>query len=718
MNPPGLGERQRAGHNCIYGDQMTSNNSPFFDKKLFIKLAHPPWSEGPRLDYKQEVFSCRNDEEKFKFIKVLIALANVSRRIGQASYILFGVEDKTFEIMDIRDQYVGNKISAIWDNPKVGFQAKQRECVIDRLIMIAKDWIAPEIPNFDYEYGDIDGKFVSYMIIKPTLTSKPFSIRRQFNNFLEGTVFIRKGSNSLPVNPSETDYVLPISSSAYLSRQDWEQIINYQLAGDFWDSINLFPTIELFVDDNPPTPALNYLRNSLLENPQKTMLIGNLGMGKSVLLRKLAYSIADTAKNSIFFLRTYYGEDNNGDENWIASIANEVEVLPQTTVPLFFNLRFSFTTESELENYLVHNIYEKTGVDLKSGIQSLFKIPGSKWALILDGLDELRISHISGPILRSWIEKLPRNVSVCVSSRPNDECPESFNIVTLSAIHQNDVAGFIINSIKSKIGDEIYEYDPNTIFEISKWLDNNQEIFPLINNLRAIQAFLNLLIPMPNPQVEVDSNKVIFESKTLESPSSFTSKIKKGDLPVISELLIMGDDSLLDSIHETETTETELKKIIMPHLALAYKFIVDYIEEEEIKRRQDFGINTKKVAEQARMNLEKIAWNSDWSSNEINMSKHPEQYLDQRMSIWYEETGFFITTSPKNPYIYKYACTALMFFFAAEFAFFTKNTLEDIKSDRKRRFPQEGFPNQETKKVLMMLNQLRIENGKNEFTFS
>lgn len=697
---------------------MISNNSPFFDKKLFIKLAHPPWNEGPRLDYKQEVFSCRNDEEKFKFIKVLIALANVSRRIGKASYILFGVKDKTYEIMDVSDQYVGNKISAIWDNPTVGFQVKQRECIIDRLIMIAKDWIAPETPNFEYEYGDIDGKFVSYMIIKPTFTSKPFSIRRQFNNFLEGTVFIRKGSNSLPVNPSESDCVLPISSSAYLSRQDWEQIINYQLAGDFWDSANLFPTIELYVENDSPIPALNYLKNALLDNPQKTMLIGNLGMGKSVLLRKLAYSIADIAKQTIFSLRAYYGEDNNGSENQIVSIANEIEVLPQTTVPLFFNLRFSFTTESELEKYLTHDICEKTGIDLKSGIQSLFNISGSKWALILDGLDELRINHISGPILRSWIEKLPRNVSVCISSRPNDECPESFNIVTISAIHQNDVARFIINSIKSKISNEMYEYDPNTIFDISKWLDNNQEIFPLINNLRAIQAFLNLLIPMPNPQVEVDSNKVIFESKTLESPSSFTSKIKKGDLPVISELLIMGDDSLLDSIHETETTETELKKIIMPHLALAYKFIVDYIEEEEIKRRQDFGINTKKVAEQARMNLEKIAWNSDWSSNEINMSEYPEQYLDERISLWYEETGFFITTSPKNPYIYKYACIELMFFFAAEFAFFTKNTLEDIKSDRKRGFPQEGFPNQETKKVLLMLNQLRIENGKNEFTFS
>lgn len=694
---------------------MKDNNSLSFEKEKFLKLFQPPWSEGPRLDYKQEVFPCRSDKEKFKFSKILIALANVSRRTGKESFILFGVTDKVRKLVDVQDQFVGNRNSGIWDNPNVDFHTKQTECVIDQLIKIANEWIAPEIPNFNYEYGDVNEKFVSYMIIRPTPTSRPFSLKRQFENFREGTIFVRKGSNSLPVNPSEVENILQLSSSAYLSRQDWEQIIEFQLTGDFEKSNNLYPSVDLYVNTDPPMAALSYIKEKVQKIPQKLILVGNLGMGKSVLLRKLAFSIAQAGKDSILSLRTYYGQDDQkySDDDWITSIANEVEVHPQTIVPLFFNLRFAFSTEKELEAYLTKKIHDNIGIDLEFGIGSLFSIPESKWILFLDGLDELRVSQTSGPILRTWIEKLPDNVSVCISSRPNNEFSDLCEEINIAPLDESNIKEFIINSLISILGNEINDYEQNPIDGVSRWLENNQEIYPLINNLRAIQGFLNLFISHPQSTVEIDADKVVPKVKIYTEAKETVYSSKDTDLPRITESILEGDDSFLNLEEDNNSDYNELKRIIMPTLALAYQYIIDYIQKEEEKRRLDFGIISEYVANKARSNLERIAWKSNWSKNNINMSRFPENYLDQSLSCWYKETGFFVTQSSTNQFMYKYACTTLMYFFAAEFAFLTIETVEEIKSKIRKKYPISAI-----KIVMLMTNQLRMENGKREFTFS
>lgn len=181
------------------------DKSPNFNADFFLNTVHR-WPEKERLDFKQEYYNFSDEAQKFKFVKHVIAMANIARRTGEACWILFGVEDESKEILDIRDKYPGkNPPSGIKNpnNPKFNFHTMMTDDYDGEFRKCLEVWVSPDTPGYDFDYGLVEGKFVSYLTIKPKYTSEPFQLKKSYKQFAVGTAFVRSGASSVELPNSE-----------------------------------------------------------------------------------------------------------------------------------------------------------------------------------------------------------------------------------------------------------------------------------------------------------------------------------------------------------------------------------------------------------------------------------------------------------------------------------------------------------------------------------
>lgn len=672
------------------------SNSIHFDA-IRLETLISKWDEGTRLDFKKEVYRMDSDETKLKFARHLIAFANVARRIGKPCWIVFGVDDETRERHDVRDQWASKAKPKFWDNPTTALSKKQRDGVEESLRNVAREWIEP-LPRFHLEYGELDGVFLSYLEIEPYYTSVPYRLTRKGSTYLVGTVFIRYGSQSLPVEPSQVEHLVAKSQAAYLTATDWANLVSWHKAGDFLMAQTLTPSFRHKIAGTGED-ALDFVICALDEGKRRFVITAEAGHGKTVLLQRIAYTLAERHPEQL--PNKTFAQPVESEERTVAPQIADLEVVPRVPVPLFMDLRMSFTNQREFERRLLRRVCEMAQQNEIESLDTLWKIPGSRWVVLLDGIDELRNAESAGETLRTWAESLPENVQVILTARPYavGEWHGAENI-SLAQLTDAETLDLLRKHVQTRM---LESPERDTLEEqVLARVAENQDLVALIRCPRALNGFLASVIDEytpPKSQIDQDQVEAI-ASAPIALPEG------QGPLPFAP---------VDPNLNDTETQQEERQETIepdddtrfvftMPSLAISVQQIVRHMMDEEIKRHKGFGnSNADHIAANAQNELRRIAWLTDWDSESFDCFVCKEKrWLTERRLLWNKNIGFIRTANSETYYFY---CALLRHYEAAARAL--KMGEHKIKQEFAKRKNSNGG-----KKILERLNELRKENGK------
>ncbi len=689
-------------------------NSPDFDPDEFLKKVKT-WKEGPRLDFKKELYKLDDDEKKFKFAKHIIALANVARRTGKRGWIFFGVEDETRELYDVYEQYPKNQPPKRWKNPRTPVTRRQED-VEEMYQNILRDWVAPSLPKLCLEYGKTGNIFVSYLEIEPTYTEKAFCLKRKCSskNYRVGDVFIRQGSSSRLLPRSEVGNLLPASEAEYLSRDEWKAIVEMHVQGEFYEAFFLPPQYQPKVKGQEIKVFDKTLQE--LEAERKTIVItGHAGEGKTIMLRRIAYELARKHDLDEVTDREYHGENDSSKSDKLK--ISDLEVVPPLPVPVFMELRHSFDNIQNFEETLLTRIRKITNrADLQS-LERLFKIPDSKWVIFLDGIDEIGNREEFGKKLQTWIQNRGKNVQFVLTSRPYAVAGTNYTEIPLAPLRKDEAVSLLEGILLSE--ENPNEFEDRVIKEIKKMMDDD-DFASIILRQRAIDGLVLFLNNTYTPfQAEIDYDttedvekmSVIHEAGTepisnLIDKLTFTEDIlsDRGD-EYVDEEIINDDDNGIDN------------RLIFPDLASTIKAIVKHMREEEKKLKQALGSNVQQLANDAKSDIEQTSWHSKWSSREFNTEQAREKgWLRETALDWNRDIGF-INPIQQSPRWYRFLSPLLHKYFAAEYAYdwFRDGNGNPDEETLMAEIETRGLKEPATEDVINLLNQLRSAEGREKF---
>lgn len=652
-------------------------NSPNFDAKWLKQIINLP--ESQFLDFKKEPpIRDEKGDGKFNFAKHLIAFGNIARSTGIACHIIFGVEDESRKTQDLRDYYCEADIKK-WDED-TSLVTKQSDGVEMKIRQIANNWIKPAPYPMKLEYGELeDGTFLTYLVIPPQDTSEPFSLSKAHGNFSVGTVFTRVCSSSVPVDPSQIKYILRSATTTYLSRSEWQSFYNFHKAGDFETSQNLLPNFNHQTKDGKD--ALQSVMNAIYEGKKTILIRGTAGTGKTTLLQRIAYKLSYPIELKNEVPRNHLGEgDEKVDENSYV-VTNFKQVMsntPTSPVPIFMSLRKRFDNLSELQKHLLKVIQKITDKDLKH-IDGLLNNETVFWVILLDGVDEIRNKDSAGDVLLQWIEYLPANVQVVLTSRPYAANSQLVNIsFELKTLQSEDICYLIKGKIdaallyKDNQSAEMITKSKNKLFEI---LRTYPELLEFLDRHRAIDGFLNYYIDIPITPISTEDIP-----QTLVQPSEIKVQRNDGPIPIIGNDDLSSGDNFKDSefLQEDEslisnTEENGQEDVISsPRLVQILHVVYEHLRAAEVDRQRTFGIDAQIESDEAAYALSCAAWEGDWKKNELdkNKTKISKDSID-----WNLFAGFVIHN--KSP-IFNYCSDLFQQFLIAEYGY--KNASEEMVS--------------------------------------
>lgn len=675
------------------------------------------WSEGPRLDFKSRLYKFENNDACFSFAEDMIAFANVARRTGKRTWIVFGVDDDDRSLYDVRDQYPGKKEPRGWKEPepKVRIQNKQLTGVEEVFRQQADKWICPQVPDFRVKFGEVDGTFISCIEIDPTPTDKPFSLKQSYTcgntEHPVGTIFVRKNSSTVKLPDSEKSYLYPANQVAYLEEHNWVSIFEAHQSGDFEAVYNLPPNFK-HKAERSGKDAVTELIEMLSKGAKIIFVVAPAGYGKSVLLRRLAYQLALNANYREGISRPGFGRDfEESTDSKITTVADDLEVIIKKPVPCFLSLKGAFDSIEKFEHTLLSKIKKLTNTENYNTLEAFFSIPGSRWVLLLDGLDEIKNRKEFGPKLRIWAEELPGNVQVVITTRPNALPDNVPNIIKLSELSTSD--------IKEILRGKLLAVDPGfakaNISKINEWIDATPELMTALMSLRAIDGFVKYLTGIdPKPfNIEIDkSSEPIDVANNVQQP--LTGDISIPKIPLSDDELIYSEIEDLDWPEEKKPDkngddqekfddEGSLDIWVPPQLAVVVQSIAKYLKDEEASRQGDWGDDPTEILDDSERDISRAAWHSDWETVEFNHHAFLErQWFSNQTFICNQDIGFI----HKKDHLYsQFVCSMYQWFFSANYAH-----LVDLENPFSR-FMEQDVNRHSTKKVMQLFKELREAHG-------
>jgi len=668
--------------------------------------------EGPNMDFKAAVYKLVDEASQFEFARDIIAFANVAHRTNKKCWILFGIKvDETGRtLLDMRNQFPGSKKPKGWDNPNVHINEKQIDGVETVFFQIAKNWIFPEDFDFALEYGEIDGIFVSYLEIKPTFSQDSYCLKRDYlkkdTHYRKGDIFIRRGASTVKLSSSEKSFLFGWNQVAYLTEQDWQQIIQTHLTGEFEKLQNL-SSFNPRVANSSSISALDAATQALDGRANVVLIKGDAGVGKTVLLHRLAYGLARRHNLDLLVSREEFGGENttNGNPQMVLSVTDELEVVPAFPVPIFMTLRAFFPTIDDFEKQLIRQIQKCVDKSSITRQDQIFLIPGSKWIVLLDGVDEIRNRKEFAPQLRNWIELLPDNVQVVLTSRPAYAEFDSRGTATvvIEPLSWEESLLLLMDKIteSESLADSEQEIVADIKPQIIDWLSQQQELLPLLISPRALDGLAQLLQPRNLPsRIEIDQDTVqVIAPQTVMVEHEGTN-----DIPYA----LVEPNSEETEVESANGDDERDEKWLPPTLALAIQAITAHMREQETIRKNDWGDSARRIAAQAQVEIDEIAWLSDWELNWFDHVEYERNGLISRESCeWNEDIGFIRYVRPRR---YEFICSLLHHYFGAEYAFSTAKSEKVVKD----KMSQRDMMQPATKSVLQLLNELRTENGQDK----
>ncbi|MDE3090846.1 MAG: NACHT domain-containing protein, partial [Chloroflexota bacterium] len=532
--------------------------------------------------------------------------------------------------------------------------------------------------------------------------SPDYSTVRKNTPYRAGDVFVRRGASTVRLESSEVPYLFQWDQAAYLEQEEWQQIIRAHLTGDFEKMQNLSPPFHPRAKASDLS-AFDAVLRFLNAGKRLVVVKGGAGGGKTVLLHRIAYALANQHNLDVVVRREHFGQADETEVNTetVASVRDELEVTPSFPVPIFMALRAAFGTVEDFRRQLLAQIQEWTDKDEIGDLDQIFKIPGSKWIILLDGIDEMRDREEFAPRLLTWTRGLRGNVQVVVTSRPayaEFDLPDKAT-VEIEPLTQEESLCLLTGNLPEDKKDEDKKR------EIEDWIRRQPGLLEMLTCPRALVGLVMLLNPAISAvQTQRDQNLVeVVETRkpSLESAGS-------GDAPSLDVLPNENQSDLAGSEDEEEPPD----KWIPLQLALAVQSIVTFMREEEIKRRDDWGQKARKRAQQAQMELDETAWRSDWDADGFD-SKECERnsWITRESCEWNEEIGFIRDKYPRR---YRFMCNLLHYYFCVEYAYDFEVNEEEIKETMIHR----GTNRPATQSVLILLNQIRLANRRDLLNFT
>lgn len=640
------------------------------------------WTEGPRLDFKQGLLKLYASDDEFEKWKVnkkqgdlikkgeaardIIAFANVARRTGKPCWMVFGVNDKDRSLFyDLRNEYPARQ------KPKhrAQFERKslitQQEEIVQQYRNLAEEWVDPR-PRLEYGFGEVNGKLVACLSILPSPQKQPFRLKRDVLTkksrvYPAGTAFIRYGESTVPVDVDDLDE-LTVSRIPYLTGDTWKRIIALLQQNPVFENargaIREFPIL-----DENNRDALSVLLDLLASKKQHIAVIGPAGSGKSVLLHALAYELAVRHNLDNLTYREYFAQKVANDD--FAGIG-DLEVVPRYPVPIFVHLRGRFDTLDVFKQTVLVKMGWRASVDehIEYELDDYFRIPNSRWVLILDALDEVQnLEESFGPSLAQWLKLLPENVQIVISQRPIVEhgADSVVQIAKLSIERCKTLLRIKQRSLVAEHG--IEESETEKIVEIAiNLLNNHQEIHELLFSPRAVDGLVFSLmdidpsISLDEEQHEDDVATELHESvgnnvRTLENTRANDNADEHVDigLPFISEDEIESEGW---EIHDNEVYQGVVNdgndiaedgrdgNEMLPSFVTLYAKVVDYIREKEKERQKIKGLDPDNALDKATGELEKLAWKKDWKDETFTWRGKWQEILSYQGLQWNSYLGF------------------------------------------------------------------------------
>ncbi len=670
------------------------DDSPGFQAAWFLKQFESG-REGPTLDFKRQPYKFSGDEAKFEFARDIIAFANVAWRTGQPCRILFGirVDEGRRSLRNVRDEYPGERPPKWWHNPDASIHEKQVDGVEKVLHEIAAQWVEPDVADlFHLEYGEVEGKFVSYLEIKPVQTPEAFRLRqpiiRRNRAYRVGDVFVRCGASTELVAPSQVSFLRPLSQAAYLDQRQWKEVIRAHIGGDFEVMQSLVPSFQPRAKGQDIT-AFDAVLQALDEKRRLIVIEGNAGEGKTVLIHRIAFALAQRHNLDQPTRREHFGqEDLNTNDETVNSVAQELEVVPAQPVPIFMALRAAFETTNDFAEQLLGHVRAWTRNPGLKALEALFEIPGSQWVILLDGVDEIRNRHEFAPCLRAWLQCLPSNVQTVLTARPpyvSFDIPGTVR-VCLEPLTRDEVLYLLMGKLPGE--DEIRS-------EVERWMLQQPDLLSMLARPRALDGLVRTIVPDPAVMpVPIDRDRVEITERQTMLPSR-----GKGELPIVT---VHPFSESVDA--DSPEQEVEEGGWIPPQLALAIQSITEYMRAQEVKRRYDWGINAQQLAEQAQYALDTIAWRTDWETDIFDpMDCERQGWTSWDALEWNEDVGFIQHETFRK---YRFLCSLFHQYAIAEHGYYMSNE-QQLESDLRQR----ELDRPSARAVIRLLNELRAANG-------
>ena len=444
--------------------------------------------------------------------------------------------------------------------------------------------------------------------------------------------------------------------------------------------------------------ALDAVLQELDAGQHLVLVTAQAGEGKTVLLHRLAYLLAQRHNQDQVTARQIFGEADFavGEDDWITSVADELEVVPSLPMPVFMDLRMAFSAQAEFERALLALLRKLSAKDSLQSIEQLFKIHGSRWILLLDGIDEIRNRLEAGAILRTWVESLPSNVQVVIASRPYAAQGFVGAKVELAPLEPDE----ILYLLEGKILREEIEGGTQIATRIESLIRSNPEIQPILTRQRAIDGLIKAVAPQSiNGFIaEIDRDQV-----TIAEPQNITPFVEgQGEIPVISPESLQGD-GYLEGSDNSEPEAHEDSWLALP-LALALQSITEHLQQEEKKRQQDWGADPEQALDRASYDLGRVAWHTDWAEDSFDPMKcENDGWLHPETLRWNEDIGF---VEREQARLYRFFCTILRRYMAAKHCYDERN--DDQAVDQ---ILLQDLDRPATIMVLRLLNELRQANG-------
>ena len=358
-------------------------------------------------------------KKRAELLKDLIALANAAHRRGTSAYLCLGIaEGEDWSIFGVEGRHPKKNPRPPWSEVEKhpDLINKWVESIQRAYVGFAKQYIAPTIPDVDYETGWVEGHLIGLLVLRPFseqsegfyLTEEPKKAEDLKKLGLKpGYSWRRLGATTVPVEPAERWILKSSKEYPYIPLEGWTAYLRglltkYEYRPEPNQPDSYQPLQAQYENNRGPVGLIENVTEFLdrwahsNEEPRVLLITGRPGCGKTTLLQRLARDLADEALQAIRI--THERPDIPGH-------IRALDYPKDTPIPVLISL-WDFDPDKDVPQNSFRRAMTDYGgkamkIDRHPLPANLLKDRDLTFVVMLDGLDEM-VRHLA----RQWKKAL------------------------------------------------------------------------------------------------------------------------------------------------------------------------------------------------------------------------------------------------------------------------------------------------------------------------